>query len=33
MLMVDPAAAIDQPRSTSIDGPKVKVTAAAEFAF
>ena len=25
MLMVDPAADIDQPRSTSIDGPKVKI--------
>src|SRR5882757_9517537 len=27
MLMVDPAAAIDQPRSTSIEGPKLKITA------
>src|SRR6266702_2280146 len=27
MLMVDPAAAIDQPRSTSIEGPKLKIIA------
>ena len=27
MLMIDPAAAIDQPRSTSIDGPKLKMIA------
>jgi hypothetical protein len=27
MLMIDPAAAIDQPRSTSIDGPKLKIMA------
>jgi hypothetical protein len=27
MLMTDPAAAIDQPRSTSIDGPKLKIIA------
>src|SRR5260370_39748578 len=27
MLMIHPAAAIDQPRSTSIDGPKLKIIA------
>ena len=27
MLSADPAEAIDQPRSTSIDGPKLKITA------
>ena len=27
MLMIDPAAALDQPRSTSIDGLKLKIMA------
>ena len=27
MLIADPAVAIDQPRSTSIDGPKLKINA------